>query len=200
MMRVSLLSALLLLALIGPGRSEPAGRGLQNCLSEVSPDQRQKCDEEAFKEVQTRSRTTQLDGGWRLVMTRDPGGGADAVSVMHVADTTKSDIGLAGLSLQCGRDGIEVVLIVLERLPRATRLGVILTAGSKRTEFEAAVVQGGEALLLPKIASNLAAGEWQGATELAVEIATKPVPIHGAVPIGGLSNALRYLSQNCSAG
>lgn len=160
--------------------------------------QQRRCDEEAFQQVQTRSQTTQLEGGWRLVKTRDPRGSADAVSVMHVVDTGKSDASLAGLSLQCGQDGIEVVLIVLEPLSRATRPAVVLSAGNKRTEFEAYVVQTGKALLLPRAASDLAAGEWQNSTELTVEIETKPAPIRGTVPISGLSTAIQLLSENCA--
>ena len=134
-----------------------------------------------------------------MVETRDPGGGADAISVMHVADTAKSDSGLAGLSLQCARGSIEVVLIVLDPLPRTTRPPVTLTAGSSRAELRASVIQRGETLLLPQAASNLAAGVWQKVSELSVEIDTKPAPIRGAVPLGGLSTALSYLSQNCPA-
>jgi hypothetical protein len=195
MMRASALSGFLLLSLIGRGGAEPAP-GFLNCSSGVSPDLRQRCDEEAVRQAE-KSRTTQLDEGWRLVRSWDPGGGADAVSVMHAVDTRGSDVGLAGLSLQCGRGGIEVVLIVLEALPRTTRPAVVLTAGTKRTEFEASVVQGGQALLLSQDASSLAASEWQSATELSVEIDTKPAPIRGAIPIRGLAAALRNLSQNC---
>jgi hypothetical protein len=142
-------SAFLLFLWIGPGWPEPPPPRSLNCLSGATFDQRQKCDEEALGQAQ-KSQTTQLDGGWRLVRTRNQSGGADAVSVMHVADTAKSDTGLAGLSLQCGRDGIEVVLIVLERLSRTARPSVTLTAGINRVEFEASVVQGGEVLLLPQ--------------------------------------------------
>lgn len=198
MIRLSSLSAFLLFLWIGPGWPEPPRPRSLNCLSGATFDQRQKCDEEALGQAQ-KSQTTQLDGGWRLVRTRNPSGGADAVSVMHVADTAKSDTGLAGLSLQCGRDGVEVVLVVLERLSLTARPSVTLTAGINRVEFEASVVQGGEVLLLPQAASNLAVGAWQSATELSVEIEAKPAPIRGAVPIGGLSAALNYLSRNCPA-
>lgn len=189
-----------LFVLVSTGSGWPASPPLrlQNCSSTAAPDQRQWCDEEAFRQT-AKSSTTPLEGGWQLVTTKDPAGGADAVSVMHVVDSVKSDLALAGLSLQCGRGGIEVVLIILDRLPRATRPSVILTAGSKRSEFEASVVQGGEALLLPESASNLAAQEWQSVKELLVEIEATPRPIRGAIPIGGLSVALRHLSQNCPA-
>ena len=199
MVRVTLLCATLLIAAGGSGRAEPPRSGMQNCASGVSPEQRQRCDEEAFRQVETGSQSTQLEGGWRLVKSRNPDGGADAISVMHVVDSAKSDPRLAGLTLQCGRDGIEIALIVLEPLSRSMRPNVVLITGEKRAEFEASVIQSGAALLLPADASKLAASDWQGATELSVEIATKPAAIRGAVPIGGLSTALRYLSQNCPA-
>ena len=199
MKRVTLLCAALLVVADGSGRAEPPRPGMLNCASSVSPEQRQRCDEEAFRQVETGSQSTQLEGGWRLVKSRNPDGGADAISAMHVVDSAKSDARLAGLSLQCGRNGIEIVLIVLERLSRSTRPNVVLITGEKQAEFEASVIQGGAALLLPADASKLAASDWQDATELSVEIATKPTAIRGAVPIGGLSAALRYLSQNCPA-
>ena len=190
MVRARVLPALslLLLLLANPAQSDPVRPELQNCFAGAKSDQRQRCDEEAFKQVQTRSQTTQLDGGWRLVRARDPSGSADAVSVMHVVDTGKSD----------GQKGIDVLLIVLEPLSRTTRPAVVLNAGNKRAEFEASVMQTGEALLLPRAASYLAAGEWQNATDLTVEIETKPTPIRGTVPISGLSTAIRLLSENCA--
>ncbi len=172
---------------------------MTNCATGVSAEQRQRCDEEAFRQVQSGSQSTQLDGGWRLVRSRDPEGGADAVSAMHVADSSKSDGRLAGLSLQCARDGIDVALIVLEPLSRSARPTVVLTSGGKRAEFEASVVQGGAALRLPTDASRLAVSDWQNASELSVEIAIEPNAIHGMVPISGLPTALSYLSQNCHA-
>ncbi|WP_136626111.1 hypothetical protein [Bradyrhizobium macuxiense] len=118
---------------------------------------------------------------------------------MHVVDSANSDPRLAGLSLQCGRDGINVALILLEPMARSARPTVVLTTGGRRAEFEASVIQGGAALLLPADASKLAASDWQSASELSVEIATKPNAILGAVPISGLPTALSYLSQNCHA-
>ncbi len=197
-MRVTLLCAALLVV-AGSGRAEPPRPGMLNCASSVSPEQRQRCDEEAFRQVESGSQSTQLEGGWRLVKSRNPDGGADAISAMHVVDSAKSDARLAGLSLQCGRDGIEIVLIALEPLSRSTRPKVVLITGEKRAEFEASVIQGGAALLLPADASKLATRDWQGATELSVEIATKPTAIRGAVPIAGLPTALGHLSQNCPA-
>ncbi|TWH92657.1 hypothetical protein IQ17_07121 [Bradyrhizobium daqingense] len=198
MMRSALLCAGLLMT-AAPGRADPARLGIPNCGSGISAEQRRRCDEEAFKQIESGSQSTQLEGGWRLVKSKNPDGGADAVSVMHVVDSTKSDPRLAGLSLQCGKGGTEIVLIVLEPLSRSARPSVALIAGEKRAEFQASVIQGGVALLLPAEASKLAARDWQNANELAVEIASPPSAIHGAVPMAGLATALRYLSQYCHA-
>lgn len=179
--------------------AEPVRPGLQHCFAGVRPDQRQQCDQEASEQIKARSQSTPLDQGWRLVRTREPATGVLAVSVMHVADTAKSDIGLAGLSLRCSQSGIEVVLVLLTPLPRSSRPVVSLQSGSRKTDFEATVTQGGEALLLPQSAASLAAGEWQNAGELAIEIGTTPDPIRGTVPIRGLSGALRELTSGCMA-
>src|SRR5262245_40626327 len=108
---VTLLCAAMPVASAGYVRAEPPVPGMLDCKSGVSPERRQRCDEEAFRQVETGSQSTQLEGGWRLVKSRNPEGGADAISVMHVVDSAKSDARLAGLSLRCGRDGVEVVLI-----------------------------------------------------------------------------------------
>ena len=198
MKRLMILCAILSICLLGPSRADPVRPGLQNCFSGAPAGQRQLCDEEASEQVKAGSRIVPLEGGWRLVWTKDPGSGTEAVSVMHAADTAKSDINLAGLNLRCGREGIEVVLIVLQTLPRASHPRVALATGSNRAEFESSVAQGGEVLLLPQAATDLAAGDWQKAAELSIEIATESNSIRGIVPIGGLSAALRTLSQNCA--
>lgn len=198
-MRVIVFCAGLLVLIDGSSRAEPPRPGILNCASGVSAEQRRRCDEEAFRQVQSGSQSTQLEGGWRLVKSKNPDGGADAISVMHVVDSAKSDTRLAGLNLQCGQDGIEVLLIVLEPLSRSTRPNVALIAGERRTEFQASVIQGGLALLLPADAANLATIDWQNANELSVEIGATPTAIRGAVPIAGLATALGYLQHNCHA-
>jgi hypothetical protein len=192
-----LLLALVTLLAATSARSDPPDPRLQNCTSGVSPGLRQECDRQATEQVGIGSRITPLSGGWQLVQSRNPGGGSDAVSVMHVADTTRSDVSLAGLNFQCGRESVDVVLVILDRLSRTSRPKVILAAGSSRAEFEASVVQSGEALLLPNAAANLAAAEWQKASELAIEIETQAGAIRGAVPMDGLSAALQTLKSRC---
>jgi hypothetical protein len=182
----------------GSVHAESARHGMQNCVPGTGPAERQRCDEAVSDQLKASSQTTVLDGGWRLVKTRDPGGAGETVSAMRTVDTARSDINLAGLSLRCIPGGIQVVLIVLSSLPRASQPRVTLTAGANRNEFEASVTQGGGALLLPQAATSLAIGDWQNAAELSIEIATNSNPIRGIVPIAGLASALRSLIPNCA--
>jgi hypothetical protein len=178
--------------------AQGAPAGMQDCSAISNSGDRQRCEETFSQSVKASSRTAELDGGWRLVRTPNPQGGAEAVSIMHVSDTSKSDFALAGLTLRCGDSGIEPLLIVLEPLPGGSHPPVTVKAGSSEAQFEASAIQGGQAVLLPRVASNLAAGQWQSANELSVEIAIKPVPIRGVVPIPGLSKALQTLTQICA--
>jgi hypothetical protein len=171
----------------------------QDCSRLSNPQDRHLCEERFSQSVKASSRTAELDGGWRLVRTPNPQGGPEAVSIMHVSDTAKSDFALAGLTLRCGGMGIEPLLIVLEPLASGSRPQVTVTAGSTQSQFEGSAVQGGMALLLPQTASNLAAGAWQSTDQISVEIAIKPVPIRGVLPVTGLSKALRTLTQICTS-
>ncbi|MGY4606945.1 hypothetical protein ACVW16_005357 [Bradyrhizobium sp. USDA 4474] len=192
------LLALIALVSMPNARSEQTNSG--GCVSGVGAARQKECDSEVSKQVGSASNIMPLSGGWQLVKTKNPSGGPDAVSVMHVADTKRSDMSLAGLSLQCGRRGIEVLLITLERIPRGDRPRVTLTFGSGRVaEFDATVVQAGEALLFPGNAAELATGDWQQTDELSVQIDSKPNSIRGTVPIGGLATAYRLLTANCPA-
>jgi hypothetical protein len=178
--------------------AQEAPPGTQDCSAISNPRDRQRCEETFSQSVKASSRTAVLDGGWRLVRTPNPQGGAEAISIMHVSDTSKSDFALAGLTLRCSGSDIEPLLIVLEPLPGGSHPPVTVKAGSSEAQFEASAIQGGQALLLPRAASNLAAGQWQSASELSVEIEINPAPIRGVVPIAGLSQALRTLTQTCA--
>jgi hypothetical protein len=190
--------AIIALVSIPDARSQ-TNSGTRGCVTGVGAARQQECDSEVSKQVGSGSNIILLDGGWQLVKTKDPSGGPDAVSIMHVADAKRSDIGLAGLSLQCGRQGIEILLIILERMSRGEPK-VTLTSGNGRIAvFDASVVQAGQALLLPRNAAEFATRDWQQANELSVEIEGKSTSIRGTVPIGGLAVAYRLLTESCPA-
>jgi hypothetical protein len=190
---------LMALLVAGALHAEQITSPLSHCTGGTSSDQRQRCDDEASRQVTSGSRITPLEGGWRLVRTKNPSGGADAVSVMHVADSTRSDMGLAGLNLQCGQPGVDVTLVTLEQMRKDERPKVKLAIGSSRREFEAAVQASG-ALLLPQSATEFAMRDWQNSAELSVEIETnKTAAIRGIIPITGFLTALKTLNANCLA-
>src|SRR5260370_15241045 len=108
----------------------------KDCSGKLAPGDLQRCEDMFARKVEAGSRTSQLPGGWRLVKTPDPSGGPDAVSVLHAADTTKSDLNFAGLTLRCGQTGIETLLILLEPLARGSQYGVLVKSGSTETRFE----------------------------------------------------------------
>lgn len=168
------------------------------CAPGQAPSQQQKCDDQISAQVGSGSRITSLPGGWQLVRTKHPAGGSEAVSAMHVVDAAKSDVGLAGLSLQCGPQGVGVILVMLERMSRSERPRVTLTPSSGATaQMEASVAQSGETLLLPQEASRLAAGEWQKASKLSVQIEERATLVRGEIPIDGLGAALQALNATC---
>jgi hypothetical protein len=186
---------ILLLALVHAAQTAE----LPNCSATMDPALRQRCEQEFSRRVTASSETAPLAGGWRLVKTADPHGGPKTVSIMHISDTSKSDFGLAGLTLRCGPTGIETLLVLLDPPPQGSHPLVTVKDGQHEMQFVATLVEGGQMLLLPQEASNSANTIWQSATELALAIASNPSPIRGVVPIEGLPGALRSLTQACSA-
>jgi len=170
----------------------------QDCAGKLAPNDLKRCEDTFARKVETGSRASALSGGWRLVRTPDPRGGPDVVSVLHTADTLKSDADFAGLTFRCSRSGIETLLVLLPSLDRGSRYAVRIKSGTTETQLEATPLQAGEVLLLPPNATVLAAGAWRAASEISVDIAA-PSPIHGSVPTGGLSGAMSVLSQSCPA-
>jgi hypothetical protein len=143
-------------------------------------------------------------GTWRLVRTPNPDGGPDAVSMMQIADTARSDFDLAGLALRCQNGGLEVVIVLVGALPLRARPKVIVRAGEQSADFDATVLPPGASVLLPATASGLASGPWTAATELTVQIEAErrggaSNEIRGVIPLVGLGSALPVLLANCSA-
>jgi hypothetical protein len=138
--------------------------------------------------------------GWSLIRSANPRGGADSVSMIHTADTTRSDLNLAGLMLQYSELHAEVIVVVVSPFSPRAHPTVIVAADNGEWRFEAHVVPPGAELLLPAEASNLAAGRWQSAHELAVHVSSQEQSFAGVIPIDGLSAALVTLTANCPAG
>ena len=115
--------------------AQAAPAGMQDCSAISNSRDRQRCEETFSQSVKASSRTAELDGGWRLVRTPNPQGGAEAISIMHVSDTARSDFALAGLTLRCGGSDLEPLLIVLEPLPGGSHPPVTVKAGSSASSI-----------------------------------------------------------------
>jgi len=137
--------------------------------------------------------------GWRLVRSRDPRGGPDAVSMMRTADTAVSDLELAGVLLRCGEQAPEMRVVLLTPLPPRARPEVTITAGASQLRFEASVIPPGAELLLPQDARALADGPLRSTRAIAIRIDAAGATIKGSVVVEGLHAALATLSANCAA-
>jgi hypothetical protein len=170
----------------------------EDCTLRSNSKERIRCFDEFARRTKELNHTSDLPGGWRLVRTPNPNGGADTVSVMHISDTSKSDLALAGLTLRCSRTGgTDVLLVLIEPLDSKSRPTVTIKTDTTQTVFEAMVVQAGEAVVLPKPASEEALKAWQKASELQIGIASGPRSISGRIEIEGLARALQALSGAC---
>jgi hypothetical protein len=139
----------------------------------------------------------ELARAWRLVHTPNPRGGPDAVSIMHTADTSRSDLELAGLMIRCNGSRAELAIILLRSFPLRTRLLVKMGKPGQETEFEAAVGPPGTALLLPGDPKTIIGQPWQNESELSVRVIDGQTSISGVVALAGLQSAFDQLMANC---
>jgi hypothetical protein len=138
-------------------------------------------------------------GDWHLFRSANPQGGPDAVSMIHTADTGRSDLDLAGLMLRCDEKGVDLVIVVVTPFPPRARPSVTISANGKEWRFDASIVPPGAELLLPTEAMSLARGAWQSARELAVKVSSPEQSFGGVILIDGLAGALSTLVTKCPA-
>ena len=151
----------------------------------------------AFSETQH----PKLSGGWYLLRSPNPRGGPDAVSVSHTANSSRSDVDLAGLMLRCGEHGAtEFVVVVVTPFAPHMQPDVFIYANGKQWRFNAEVVPPGAELLLPADAAILAAGPWQLTHELEVQVRSPQQSFGGVVSTDGMADALATLRANCPPG
>jgi hypothetical protein len=138
---------------------------------------------------------------WRLVRTPHPQGGPDAVSIMHTANTARSDPELAGLMIRCtDKAALETVLALVKPVPPRSKRDVILVGGTTQVALQAEAASVGTTLVLPIEPSIFTTGAWRTAKELAVTIQDPDGDIRGIIPIDGISPAMATLSENCPRG
>ena len=142
---------------------------------------------------------TNLEGGWHFVRTPNPHGGADAISIMRTADTSRSDLDLAGLMIRCSENGAEVVVVLLRPFPLRARPRVKLGKPGDQAEFEATIAAPGTAVLVSRYAASLVHGPWQAVNDLSIRIEDGDFTIRGVVALGGLQPAFKVLMASCQS-
>jgi hypothetical protein len=145
------------------------------------------------------TRPQSTDGNWRLLRSVNPLGGADAVSMVHTADTSRSDLDLAGLMLRCDGKSIVLVIVVVNPFPPRARPNVTISSNGQEWRFDATVVSPGAELMLPVDAVDLVRGTWQSAHELTIRVTSAEQSFGGIVQIDGFAGALSKLITECPA-
>jgi hypothetical protein len=138
-------------------------------------------------------------GGWRFVRTRNPQGGADAISIMHTADTSRSDLDLAGLMVRCAERGTEAVIVVIRAFPLRARPYVLLGKPGNEVHFDATVAPPGTSILISGDATGLVNSSWHAQSDLFIRVEDGPVTIRGVVSLAGLQTAFEVLATSCSS-
>jgi hypothetical protein len=195
-------TTLIILAGGGHGLTQQAGKAVdfESCRAISDNAARLRCYESLIPSGKKAEQSAaELSGGWHLVRTPNPQGGAAAVSVMHTADTARSDADMAGLMLRCKVGGIDVVLVTIRPFSFRAHPRVTVTSGGVDMRFDASIGPPGAAILLPNEASALAHGAWQSASELAIRIEDGQDTVRGIIVIDGLRTALQRLEANCLA-
>jgi hypothetical protein len=136
-------------------------------------------------------------GSWRLVSTPNPRGGANAVSIMHTADTSKSDIDLAGLMIRCSGDHTELAVVVLTPFTFRARPRVALGSPSRQQQFDGTVGPPGTAIVLPGDPRALLGDAWAAESDLFIRVTDGPNTFSGVVPLAGVQSASLQLKANC---
>jgi hypothetical protein len=134
---------------------------------------------------------------WKLLRSRDPAGGPDAISIVRTAEPSRSDPDIAGLMLRCSASRIETLVVVIEPSSPRARLRVTLGAKGASTALEATAVPPFTALLLPPEATSMLSGPWLSAPELSIEISGDRKPANAVVLLAGLGQALERLTAGC---
>lgn len=140
---------------------------------------------------------TELIGGWRLVRTINPQGGPDAISIMHTADTSRSDIDFAGLIIRCDQHDPEVAIVSVRSFSFHARPRVMIGSPGNEQEFNGAVAPPGTVILLPHKATDQLLRSWNAIRNLYIRVNDGQATIRGVVNIEDLSSALKPLIASC---
>jgi hypothetical protein len=134
---------------------------------------------------------------WRLVRSAGPNGEPGASAILHTVDFERSDPRLAGLMLRCGKQGIEIIVVVVEPFPPRAQPQITLRTAGQEFRFDGSIIPTGAGIRLPSDAAGSLIGPWQSAPELEIKVADGGSGFGGVVPLSGLSVALDSLNAEC---
>jgi hypothetical protein len=118
---------------------------------------------------------------------------------MHTADTSRSDLDLAGLMIRCGDGRAEVVIVLIRSFPFRARPHVVFGEPGNETQLEATVAPPGTAIVLPTDAATLVRGSWRTLNDLFIRVDDGQTTIRGVVVLAGLQAAFNELVATCPA-
>jgi hypothetical protein len=136
-------------------------------------------------------------GTWRLLRTPGAAGHRDVVSIMQIADVSRSDMSFAGVMLRCGEIAPEMLIVLVQPLPPRAHPNVMIRAGGLPVEFTASVLPPGVLISMPPEAGELAIAVWQNSPELTVTVSNEPNTIRGVIQLAGFRAAWQALKTNC---
>ena len=141
--------------------------------------------------------SVELMGAWKLVRTPNPQGGADSVSIMHTADTSRSDFDLAGLMVRCNSGRSELAIVLLRAFPLRAHPRVIFGSPGHEWQFDAIIGPPGTVVILPGDPKAAIGSAWPAESDLFIRVIDDPNNVSGVVPLVGLQSAFTLLMSNC---
>jgi hypothetical protein len=139
----------------------------------------------------------QMAPSWRLVRSPGSYGEPGTSAILHTVDFERSDPRLAGLMVRCGKQGTEIIIVVVEPFPPRVRPQITLRTAGQQFRFEGSIIPTGAGIRLPNDAAGSLIGPWRSAPELEIKVADGDSRFDGVVPLSGLSAALDSLNAEC---
>ena len=118
---------------------------------------------------------------------------------MRTADTSRSDLDLAGLMIRCNSGHAELAIVLLRAFPlRANPLVTFGQAGHVR-QFKAAIGAPGTAVVISGDPKSNIGDAWQSEADLFIRVVDGPTSVSGVVALAGLQSAFEALMASCAA-
>lgn len=134
---------------------------------------------------------------WRLVRGAGTNGEPGASAILHTVEFGRSDPRIAGLMLRCGKQNLEIIVVVVEPFPPHAHPQVTLSTPEHESRFVGTIIPTGAGIRLPSDAAGLVTNQWVRARELDIKVTDGDTMIDGVIAMSGLSEALDSLNAEC---